>query len=97
MIKVEDDQLSLAIGKAGQNVRLASKLTGWMIEVEKNAQMMQPAVAEEGEEVAMDSDTEAVEPVEVATESAPEVTEEATEEVAQAEESAEVAGDDADQ
>ena len=90
MIKVEDDQLSLAIGKAGQNVRLASKLTGWMIEVEKNAQMMQPAVAEEGEEVAMDSDTEAVEPVEVATESAPE-------EVAQAEESAEVAGDDADQ
>jgi N utilization substance protein A len=38
LIKVEDDQLSLAIGRAGQNVRLASKLTGWQIEVEKGEQ-----------------------------------------------------------
>lgn len=38
LIKVEEDQLSLAIGKSGQNVRLASKLTGWSIEVEKGAQ-----------------------------------------------------------
>ncbi len=30
---VEDDQLSLAIGKEGQNVRLASKLTGWKIDL----------------------------------------------------------------
>ncbi len=30
---VEDDQLSLAIGKSGQNVRLASKLTGWSIDI----------------------------------------------------------------
>lgn len=30
---VPDDQLSLAIGKRGQNVRLASKLTGWRIDV----------------------------------------------------------------
>jgi len=30
---VPDDQLSLAIGKAGQNVRLAAKLTGWKIDV----------------------------------------------------------------
>ncbi len=30
---VEDDQLSLAIGKKGQNVRLASELTGWNIDV----------------------------------------------------------------
>ncbi|HLB95657.1 MAG TPA: transcription termination factor NusA [Patescibacteria group bacterium] len=29
------DQLSLAIGKGGQNVRLASKLTGWSINIEK--------------------------------------------------------------
>jgi N utilization substance protein A len=28
-----DDQLSLAIGKGGQNVRLAAKLTGWKIDV----------------------------------------------------------------
>ncbi len=30
---VDDDQLSLAIGKEGQNVRLASKLTGWKIDL----------------------------------------------------------------
>jgi len=29
LVTVEDDQLSLAIGKEGQNVRLASRLTGW--------------------------------------------------------------------
>ena len=33
-VKAPDDQLSLAIGKDGQNARLAAKLTGWKIEVE---------------------------------------------------------------
>ncbi|HOC59882.1 MAG TPA: transcription termination factor NusA [Smithellaceae bacterium] len=33
MVIVPDDQLSLAIGKNGQNVRLAVKLTGWKIDV----------------------------------------------------------------
>jgi N utilization substance protein A len=33
MALVADDQLSLAIGKGGQNVRLAAKLTGWKIDV----------------------------------------------------------------
>jgi transcription termination/antitermination protein NusA len=32
-VLVEDDQLSLAIGKKGQNVRLASKLLGWNLDV----------------------------------------------------------------
>ena len=32
-VVVPDDQLSLAIGRRGQNVRLASKLTGWKIDV----------------------------------------------------------------
>jgi N utilization substance protein A len=32
-VLVEDDQLSLAIGKRGQNVRLASKLVGWDIDI----------------------------------------------------------------
>jgi len=32
-VAVEDDKLSLAIGKAGQNARLASKLTGWKINI----------------------------------------------------------------
>jgi N utilization substance protein A len=30
---VPEDQLSLAIGRGGQNVRLAAKLTGWKIDV----------------------------------------------------------------
>lgn len=32
-VEVSDDQLSLAIGKGGQNVRLAAKLTGWRIDI----------------------------------------------------------------
>ena len=32
-VEVPDDQLSLAIGKDGQNVRLAAKLTGWRIDI----------------------------------------------------------------
>jgi len=32
-VEVQEDQLSLAIGKQGQNVRLAAKLTGWKIDV----------------------------------------------------------------
>lgn len=32
-VKVPDGQLSLAIGKGGQNVRLAAKLTGWKIDI----------------------------------------------------------------
>lgn len=35
-IWVPDDQLSLAIGKGGQNVRLASKLTGWTLDIVKD-------------------------------------------------------------
>lgn len=33
-IKVADDQLSLAIGKRGQNARLTSRLTGWQVDIE---------------------------------------------------------------
>src|SRR6202007_2430207 len=33
IVLVADDQLSLAIGRRGQNVRLASKLVGWGIEI----------------------------------------------------------------
>ncbi|MFA6042910.1 MAG: transcription termination/antitermination protein NusA, partial [Patescibacteria group bacterium] len=32
-VEVKEDQLSLAIGKAGQNVRLAAKLSGWRIDI----------------------------------------------------------------
>ncbi len=36
---VADDQLSLAIGKKGQNVRLASKMTGWKIDIKSESKM----------------------------------------------------------
>jgi N utilization substance protein A len=35
-IKVDEDQLSLAIGKRGQNARLTSRLTGWEINIQKD-------------------------------------------------------------
>ena len=37
---VNDDQLSLAIGKKGQNVRLASKLTGWRLDIISESELM---------------------------------------------------------
>lgn len=37
LIKVSDDQQSLAIGKRGQNVRLAAKLTGYKIDIQSSA------------------------------------------------------------
>lgn len=36
LIKVDEDQLSLAIGKRGQNARLTSRLLGWDINIEKD-------------------------------------------------------------
>lgn len=39
LVIVADDQLSLAIGKAGQNVRLAARLTGWHIDIKSESQM----------------------------------------------------------
>jgi transcription termination/antitermination protein NusA len=36
LIKVDEDQLSLAIGKRGQNARLTSRLCGWDINIEKD-------------------------------------------------------------
>ena len=39
VVVVPDDQLSLAIGREGQNVRLAHKLTGWKIDIKSVSQM----------------------------------------------------------
>jgi N utilization substance protein A len=38
-VVVPDDQLSLAIGKEGQNARLAAKLTGWRIDIKSESQL----------------------------------------------------------
>ncbi|MBP7811514.1 MAG: transcription termination/antitermination protein NusA [Candidatus Moranbacteria bacterium] len=40
LVKVPQDQLSLAIGKRGQNVRLAAKLSGWRIDVAGNDELV---------------------------------------------------------
>ena len=45
MVVVPDDQLSLAIGREGQNVRLAHKLTNWKIDI-KSVSQMEKAEAE---------------------------------------------------
>ncbi len=46
-VEVGEDQLSLAIGKGGQNVRLAAKLTGWKIDIKgKGGEVASSEVAE---------------------------------------------------
>jgi len=41
LVVVPDDQLSLAIGRAGQNVRLAHRLTNWKIDIKSESQMIE--------------------------------------------------------
>lgn len=53
VVSVDEDQLSIAIGKSGQNVRLASKLTGYDIDI----------VADKAAEPAEGATVEAVKPV----------------------------------
>ncbi|QSV45197.1 transcription termination factor NusA [Geobacter benzoatilyticus] len=45
-IIVADDQLSLAIGKKGQNVRLAAKLTGWRIDIKSETRAAEAELLE---------------------------------------------------
>jgi len=40
-VVVPDDQLSLAIGKSGQNARLAAKLTGWRVDIQSATEAVQ--------------------------------------------------------
>ncbi len=47
---VPDEQLSLAIGKDGQNVRLAAKLTGWKIDIQGETVKVESTIIEEAEE-----------------------------------------------
>lgn len=71
VVTVPEDQLSLAIGKEGQNVRLSSDLTGWRIEVKGSgvpAQMPSDDASEENEEeveLTEESGAEESNPVEV--------------------------------
>lgn len=49
LVKVKKDQLSLAIGKAGQNVRLAARLTGWKINIQEQVEEEKENQGEEKE------------------------------------------------
>jgi N utilization substance protein A len=40
VVVVPDNHLSLAIGKEGQNVRLAARLTGWKIDIKRKSQYL---------------------------------------------------------
>src|SRR5689334_15434174 len=57
---VEDKQLSLAIGKKGQNVRLAAKLTGWRIDIKSEEEKRREVEAQfEGLEAAPSAEPDA--------------------------------------
>ena len=45
---VPDDQLSLAIGKAGQNARLAARLTGWKVDIKGKTEAEESGIGEQG-------------------------------------------------
>lgn len=44
MVIVPDDQLSLAIGREGQNARLAARLTGWRIDIKSSSEALNEAL-----------------------------------------------------
>ncbi len=58
---VPDDKLSLAIGKNGQNVRLAARLTGWKIEVKPQSSIEAPEIKEPEYELTELNDDDAFE------------------------------------
>jgi len=77
-IEVAPDQQSLAIGRGGQNVRLAAKLTGWKLDIVSVGGEAEAVT--DGEEVTVAPDTEVGDEVAVlegeeATTAAPEITE----------------------
>ena len=55
-VVVPDYQLSLAIGKEGQNARLAAKLTGWKIDIKSETQAADEQLDEHMNEVEVESD-----------------------------------------
>ncbi len=61
-VVVPDYQLSLAIGKEGQNARLAAKLTGWKIDIKSESQVQElMAAADEAEEAVVEAESAAEE------------------------------------
>src|SRR5437867_6793865 len=74
---VEDKQLSLAIGKKGQNVRLAAKLTGWRIDIKSEEEKRREVEAQFGA-LEMGADDQAASGSDAETSDAPPASEGAT-------------------
>ena len=74
-IKVAEDQQSLAIGRGGQNVRLAAKLTGWRIDIQSQGGTTVAEATEAGEVAEAPVETPAVEVEAAPEETKSEVTE----------------------
>ena len=60
---VPDDQLSLAIGKSGQNARLAARLTNWKIDIKSESQIREILLAQMAEENEVETEVDAEEVV----------------------------------
>ena len=65
MVLVAEDQLSLAIGKEGQNVRLAARLTGWKIDIKDINKYEEEPLGDPQEREETINDPEEIEAVEV--------------------------------
>jgi N utilization substance protein A len=103
---VSDYQLSLAIGKEGQNARLAARLTGWRIDIKSETQLEEEAAYEgqdwaEGEWVEDESGEMVWKPAEggeaISAEAWTHAAEEQADEVTEAAEGAQATGDPADE
>ena len=57
-VVVPDNQLSLAIGKEGQNARLAARLSGWKIDIKSQSQIDEQVEAEAAEASSAEGDAE---------------------------------------
>ena len=82
LVVVPDDQLSLAIGREGQNVRLAHKLTGWKIDIKNTTQMQNAEAAQQFEAQEASEEVE----IDVEDEIKAEIEEEMSEQVFEADE-----------
>jgi transcription termination/antitermination protein NusA len=92
LVIVPDYQLSLAIGKEGQNARLAARLTGWRIDIKSEGQLAEEEAAARAPapqpRVEQEAQAEKQAPAEQASEAPAEQAEEASPEEASPEEAA---------
>ena len=100
LVVVPDDQLSLAIGREGQNVRLAHKLTNWKIDIKSVSQMEQAErenLNTPQQDMPEESYDEVVDDIEHEAELQEEIEEEMNQQAYDEEDLAEAAGEEAEE